>query len=184
MARRTEIYLCLKCNFPVRFPRYNQVMKLLETRNGRCGEWANCFTGLCKSLGHDARFILDWTDHVWTEVYIEAESRWVHMDPCEKAYDAPKMYERGWGKKLTYVMAITGKEVVDVTPRYIVNQIGNRWRRTEVPEQWLADMLVGVRKRLMFGQADETIAMHASRLELEMKQLDEEASQISQPASI
>lgn len=53
-----------------------------------------------------------------------------------------------------------------------------------MPEQWLADMLVGVRKRLMFGQADETIAMHASRLELEMKQLDEEASQISQPASI
>lgn len=103
----------------------------------------------------------------------------MHLDPCENAYDAPKMYERGWGKKLTYVIAVTSKEVVDVTPRYIVNQIGNRWRRTEVPEQWLKDMLTGVRKRLLFGQADDTIAMYSSRLEQEMKELDEEAKKIT-----
>lgn len=59
------------------------------------------------------------------------------MDPCENAFDAPKMYERGWGKKLTYVVGCSSKEAVDVTPRYIVNHLGNRWRRTEVPETWL-----------------------------------------------
>lgn len=151
MARRTEVYFCAGCNQSLRYPRYNQVIKLLETRNGRCGEWANCFTGLVRALGHEARFVVDWTDHVWTEVWIEAESRWVHMDPCENAYDAPKMYERGWGKKLTYIVAVSPREVVDVTPRYIVNHSGNRSRRTEVPEDWLKEILGQVRQRLMFG---------------------------------
>ena len=121
----------------VRYPRYNQIMKLCETKNGRCGEWANCFSALVRALGHETRFVMDWTDHVWTEAYIKAEKRWVHMDPCENAYDAPKMYERGWGKKLTYVVAINAEEAVDVTQRYILNKVANRMRRTQVPEQWL-----------------------------------------------
>ena len=90
-----------------------------------------------RALGHEARFVLDWTDHVWTEAYITAENRWVHMDSCENAYDAPKMYEKGWGKKLTYVVSLNSEEAIDTTQRYIVNKIANRMRRTEVPEQWL-----------------------------------------------
>ena len=158
MAMRCEIYQCETCGQPIRFPRYNSVVKLLETRTGRCGEWANCFTGMVIALGHEARFVVDWTDHVWTEVWMEVENRWVHMDPCENAYDAPKMYEKGWGKRLTYVIAVSTKEVVDVTPRYIVNHAGNRFRRTEVPEAWLKQVLGQVRKRLLFGQTNETIA--------------------------
>lgn len=43
--------------------------------------------------GLDARYILDVTDHVWAEYYSDAMQRWVHLDPCEAAYDTPHLYE-------------------------------------------------------------------------------------------
>ena len=47
------------------------------------------------SAGLDTRYILDVTDHVWAEYYSEAMQRWVHLDPCEAAYDTPHLYEVG-----------------------------------------------------------------------------------------
>ncbi len=71
-ARNVELYKCDNCGHEVRFARYNNPEKLLETRTGRYGEFANCFTLLCRSLNFDARLVLD-----WTEVYSNAQKRWL-----------------------------------------------------------------------------------------------------------
>jgi peptide-N4-(N-acetyl-beta-glucosaminyl)asparagine amidase len=103
-ASRIESYKCKDDGVVTRFPRYNNPVKLFETKTGRCGEYANAFTAICIALGHNARKCLDWTDHVWTEVYVDEMQRWVHLDPCDGYYDEPLAYEKGWGKSLTYVI--------------------------------------------------------------------------------
>lgn len=113
---RVEVYKC--CNETRRFYRYNDVEKLLHTRCGRCGEWANCFTFLCRALGYEARFVFSTGDHVWTEVYSARKRRWIHVDPCENAIDSPLMYEHGWKKGISYVFAFSREDVQDVTWRY------------------------------------------------------------------
>ncbi|KAG8189121.1 hypothetical protein JTE90_028660 [Oedothorax gibbosus] len=117
-ASRVELYQCPKCQKHFRFPRYTDVKKLLQTRTGRCGEWASCFTLLCHALEYDVRLVYDFNDHVWCEVYSQARNKWTHCDPCENTYDKPLLYELGWKKRITYVIAFSPTEVQDVTWRY------------------------------------------------------------------
>lgn len=56
------------CNETTEFSRFNDISQLLRTRKGRCGEFANCFTFLCRCLDYDARYVVASFDHVWTEV--------------------------------------------------------------------------------------------------------------------
>ncbi|GFO05281.1 peptide-n(4)-(n-acetyl-beta-glucosaminyl) asparagine amidase [Plakobranchus ocellatus] len=136
-AGRVEAHMCKVCHINTRFPRYTNAEKLLETRRGRCGEWADCFTLCCRALGFEARFVMDWTDHVWTEVYSNSKSRWLHCDPCENICDKPLLYESGWGKKLTYAIAVSKDEVQDVSWRYSANHREMLSRRTLCREPWL-----------------------------------------------
>lgn len=136
-AGSVEVYQCTVCGGMTRFPRYNDPSKLLETRSGRCGEWANCFTLVCRALGYEARHVHDWTDHVWTEVYSDSLKRWVHVDSCEAAVDTPLVYEKGWGKKLTYCLAFARDHVLDVTKRYTRKFDELLTRRTAFSEQQL-----------------------------------------------
>lgn len=50
-----QMHLCDGCNEYTPFPRYNDLNILLETRKGRCGEWANVFTLFCRCMGWDTR---------------------------------------------------------------------------------------------------------------------------------
>lgn len=153
-ASRVENYKCEKCQKFVRFPRYNSPEKLLETRRGRCGEWANCFTLCCRAMGFEARYVLDWTDHVWTEVYSPSQKRWLHCDPCENICDKPLLYESGWNKKLSYVIAFSADEVQDVTWRYSSKHSELLARRQECRESWLVQVLHKLWKGKLSSVAD------------------------------
>ncbi|XP_074840540.1 peptide-N(4)-(N-acetyl-beta-glucosaminyl)asparagine amidase [Carettochelys insculpta] len=145
-ANRVENHHCKQCQFSNRFPRYNNPEKLLETRCGRCGEWANCFTLCCRALGFEARYVWDSTDHVWTEVYSSSQQRWLHCDPCEDVCDKPLLYEIGWGKKLSYIIAFSKDEVVDVTWRYSCKHEELLSRRTKVKEAVLRETIERLNK--------------------------------------
>uniref|UniRef100_A0A4W2H5F8 Peptide-N(4)-(N-acetyl-beta-glucosaminyl)asparagine amidase n=1 Tax=Bos indicus x Bos taurus TaxID=30522 RepID=A0A4W2H5F8_BOBOX len=146
-ANRVEDHYCDACQLSNRFPRYNNPEKLLETRRGRCGEWANCFTLCCRALGFEARYVWDYTDHVWTEVYSPSQQRWLHCDSCEDVCDKPLLYEVGWGKKLSYIIAFSKDEVVDVTWRYSCKHEEVISRRTEIKEEVLRETINGLNKQ-------------------------------------
>jgi peptide-N4-(N-acetyl-beta-glucosaminyl)asparagine amidase len=147
-ASRTETYYCHSCGTITRFPRYNDPVKLLETRKGRCGEWANAFCLICRAAGLDARLVLDFTDHIWVEYYSTALKRWIHMDPCEAAVDKPLLYEVGWGKKLTYLIAVGRDGVLDVSRRYTrqYNELVDS--RRILDDEWISGYLQKISNKM------------------------------------
>lgn len=113
-ATRTELYRCRSCMSYTRFPRYNKAVSVTDTKRGRCGEYSMLLYRMLRVLGYDAvRWVVDWSDHVWVEVWMGGKSRtesetdggrWVHLDPCEAAVDNNLLYE-SWGKNQTYIVA-------------------------------------------------------------------------------
>uniref|UniRef100_A0A915IC68 Rad4/PNGase transglutaminase-like fold domain-containing protein n=1 Tax=Romanomermis culicivorax TaxID=13658 RepID=A0A915IC68_ROMCU len=87
-------------------------------------------------------YILDATDHVWTEVWSRKQKRWLHCDACENACDSPLTYERGWGKRLTHVTAFGRDHVRDVAWRYSQDHRALVKRRAQIcSESALAKVL-------------------------------------------
>ncbi|KAF8356926.1 png-1 [Pristionchus pacificus] len=156
-ASRVEIHSCPQCHSEARFPRYNDPIKLIETRGGRCGEWANCFALITHSLGFKTRFIYDVTDHVWVELFLEG--RWMHFDPCEATFDKPLLYEVGWKKPLSYVLAFGRDHVADVTCKYVADARVAFKRRHMVRESVLFSYLGKLSTRML----NSTIPSEAER---------------------
>ncbi|THU75034.1 hypothetical protein C4D60_Mb04t39660 [Musa balbisiana] len=173
-GRRVELYSCNICSNITRFPRYNDPLKLLQTRRGRCGEWANCFTLYCRAFGYEARLILDFTDHVWTECFSHSLGRWMHLDPCEGVYDNPLLYEKGWNKKLNYVIAIAKNGTYDVTKRYTRKWHEVLARRILATETVVASVLSSIRKECRNGFSPEILQVLENFDKKEAEELERE----------
>lgn len=168
----TEVYGCQLCGSQTRFPRYNNPRTLLTWRQGRCGEWANCFTLVCLSVGFEARHIVDWTDHVWTEVWSDSQQRWLHCDSCEDKCDIPLLYEAGWGKKLNYVLAFSESQVVDVTRRYTRKWDEVKTRRNLIDEKFLEQQLSQFNQMIAANLPAEFMPTLFERTAAELQELE------------
>jgi hypothetical protein len=117
--RKTEIHTCDICGSTKIFPRYDKILRIAETRIGRCTEWSILFGAIVNSLSIQTRIVHDYLDHCWNESLIN--KKWVHIDSTLDypiSFDHPYYYEQNWGKKYEYVLAYSANNIEDVTTRY------------------------------------------------------------------
>lgn len=118
-VRKTEVHTCSKCGATKKIPRYSDVLKIAETRYGRCGEWSILFGAILSSVSVESRIAYDYLDHCWNEVFLDG--RWIHVDSTFQypySFDNPHYYERNWNKQYVYVLAFLPEKIEDVTNRY------------------------------------------------------------------
>jgi len=117
--RKTEIHTCDVCGSTQIFSRYNKILRIAETRIGRCSEWSILFGAIVNSLLIQTRIVHDYLDHCWNESLIN--KKWVHIDSTldyPTSFDHPHYYEQNWAKKYEYVLAFSANSLEDVTTRY------------------------------------------------------------------
>jgi peptide-N4-(N-acetyl-beta-glucosaminyl)asparagine amidase len=138
--RKLELFICYSCKYEYAFPRYGEILKIAETKTGRCSEWSMLFGAMLSSLGIKTRIVHDFLDHCWNEAalsYPEGE-QWVHVDSTLNyplSLNHPYHYEENWAKEYEYVLAFTADRVEDVTQTYTLKWESIQQRRLKKRRQ-------------------------------------------------
>jgi Transglutaminase-like superfamily len=133
--RKVEVFGCNICNYKYIFPRYGDLLKIAETKTGRCSEWSILFGAILNSLGIKTRIVHDFLDHCWNEAMLSSSQEdriWVHIDSTLNypiSLNHPYYYEENWGKDYQYVLAFNADKVEDVTQRYTLRWEAIQQRR-------------------------------------------------------
>ena len=72
--RKVEVFGANICNYEYAFPRYGEILKIAETKTGRCSEWSTLFGAMLSSLEIKARIVHDFLDHCWNEAILSSTS--------------------------------------------------------------------------------------------------------------
>ena len=136
--RKVEVFGCNTCNYEYTFPRYGEILRIAETKTGRCSEWSMLFGAMLSSLRIKTRIVHDFLDHCWNEAMLPSSSQedrlWVHVDftlDYPISLNHPHYYEENWGKEYEYVLAFTADKVEDVTQTYTLQWETIQQRRLE-----------------------------------------------------
>jgi peptide-N4-(N-acetyl-beta-glucosaminyl)asparagine amidase len=132
--RKLELFICNSCNYEYAFPRYGEILKIAETKTGRCSEWSMLFGAMLSSLGIKTRIVHDFLDHCWNEATLSSpeDEKWVHVDSTLDypiSLNHPYHYEENWAKEYEYVLAFTADKVEDVTQTYTLKWEAIQQRR-------------------------------------------------------
>ena len=131
---KLELFICNSCKYEYAFPRYGEILKIAETKTGRCSEWSMLFGAMLSSLGIKTRIVHDFLDHCWNEAMLSYPegAQWVHVDSTLDypiSLNHPYHYEENWAKKYEYVLAFTADKVEDVTQTYTLKWEAIQQRR-------------------------------------------------------
>lgn len=111
------------------FERHTDPSKILESGKGRCEEFSILYVATCLAHSSQSRIVIavdvsnpiNWVgQHVWAEVKLD--NHWVHVDPSDKIWNDPYMYEawiwgKGMGSKIK-IYAFEDGKYEDVTLNY------------------------------------------------------------------